>query len=308
MKVNKKSFTEIIREYYENNIISHETYTELIDKAYLFMPGDKDELEKEQKLMLALRTNDDIVMLRVRNYFSEHLQNFCVIRVFRYSNHPEDHYLYMVISKKAVIGKHEYAVHSCWNDTTNSLNFGTYGIDSYEKALELCKEKFHDVYNIKPERFIATVDSVDYTKSKMKKAAFNNPITFNIALTVLLNNGVVNIKHTSKDDLILEMLSGNNNSIVDDSILKEAAEIAKELANNLNPWELAEFINNDMEIYSKNNISKSKLITAVRNLIDVTIEGYCYVPGNLTEEDYDDLMDKTGLCEEEIDFIMNEEE
>lgn len=74
-----------------------------------------------------------------------------LVDVMRASDHEDDWYLYHVIAKKPNVHKYfndsDY-VYSCWtawNETTKSLNFGHYCLESEEKAREICSEFFHRI-------------------------------------------------------------------------------------------------------------------------------------------------------------------
>ena len=88
------------------------------------------------------------VIENVRSYLKRELPNYKLVKVLRKSSHPDDHYLYMVIGKKQLepaykeMGMGEYTVWSCWNETTQSLNWGHYDIKTEEDALEMAKEYF----------------------------------------------------------------------------------------------------------------------------------------------------------------------
>ena len=62
-----------------------------------------------------------------------------LVDVMRHSDHPDDHYLYHVIAKR----KDSYSCWTCWNETTQSLNFGHYNLVSEEVAREICDEYFY---------------------------------------------------------------------------------------------------------------------------------------------------------------------
>ena len=86
----------------------------------------------------------DNVIENVKKYFAEHLLNYEVTKVVRKSPYPDDWYLYMVVGRKKEdpynMGK--YSAWTSWNETTQSLNFGHYGIDTEAKALEVLSEFF----------------------------------------------------------------------------------------------------------------------------------------------------------------------
>lgn len=71
----------------------------------------------------------------VRSYFEKELKNYEVISVRQ--KITED-YLYRVMAKNKVTGK--YAVWTCWNESTQSLNFGHYDLTK-ETAIDIlfCK-------------------------------------------------------------------------------------------------------------------------------------------------------------------------
>jgi len=75
------------------------------------------------------------VYKNVRSYFERELKNYEVILVRQ--KITED-YLYRVIAQNKITGK--YAVWTCWNETTQSLNFGHYDLTK-ETAIDIlfCK-------------------------------------------------------------------------------------------------------------------------------------------------------------------------
>ncbi len=80
----------------------------------------------------------------VCDYFknSQALINYTPINICPKSTHPLDEHMYIVIAKEKK--SDTYAVWSCWNTTTQSLNHGHYRIPSYKKALELAITLVHD--------------------------------------------------------------------------------------------------------------------------------------------------------------------
>ncbi len=75
----------------------------------------------------------------VELYFKEHLPQYTVLEIRKKSYHPDDCYLYMVSA-----GKEDgtYAVWTSWNETTQSLNYGHYGL----KSTEDCEKVFQKFY------------------------------------------------------------------------------------------------------------------------------------------------------------------
>ena len=63
-----------------------------------------------------------------------------LVEVRRASDHPEDHYLYHVIAKIGVT----FSCWTSWNETTQSMNFGHYGL-TYEECDSVLKEYFHRI-------------------------------------------------------------------------------------------------------------------------------------------------------------------
>lgn len=74
-----------------------------------------------------------------------------LVDVMRASDHPEDDYLYHVVARKLNEkklfhnGEWNYSCWTCWNETTHSLNYGHYQLDSEERAREICAEFFHRI-------------------------------------------------------------------------------------------------------------------------------------------------------------------
>ena len=97
-----------------------------------------------------MTTANDIpkdVLINVINYFSKNLPTFSVMEILKASNHPDDSYLYMVIAKKKanpfsrIMG--DYSCWTSWNESTQSLNCGHYGLKTIHDAREICKKYFH---------------------------------------------------------------------------------------------------------------------------------------------------------------------
>ena len=72
-----------------------------------------------------------------------------LVDVMRHSDHPADSYLYHVIARRPNVNKYfhngdwNYSIWTCWNETTQSLNFGHYNLTSEEVAMEIHKEFFY---------------------------------------------------------------------------------------------------------------------------------------------------------------------
>jgi hypothetical protein len=90
------------------------------------------------------------VIINVEHYLKENNLGE-LVDVMRASDHPDDHYLYHIIAKKPNTsklfhnGEWNYSCWTCYNATTQSLNFGHYNLESEEEAREICKEHFHSI-------------------------------------------------------------------------------------------------------------------------------------------------------------------
>lgn len=86
----------------------------------------------------------------VKKYLAEHNLGE-LVDVMRASDHPEDGYLFHVIARKPNEkklfhnGDYSYSAFTSWNETTQSLNFGHYHLESEERAREICAEMFHRI-------------------------------------------------------------------------------------------------------------------------------------------------------------------
>ena len=101
------------------------------------------------------------VLRHVEVYFKKHLPNYAVLTVSRKNLHPDDNCLYIVSAKNEK--NNTFAVWSCWNERSQSLNHGHYGIKSLKACEELVKEytdktKYFAVYrcahNVKKRIFV----------------------------------------------------------------------------------------------------------------------------------------------------------
>lgn len=81
------------------------------------------------------------VIDHVSEYFKEHLPEYTVLEVRRKSSHPEDSYLWVVSARK---NDGTFAVWTAWNESTQSLNHGHYGIKSLEGCGKLMSEYIDD--------------------------------------------------------------------------------------------------------------------------------------------------------------------
>ena len=74
---------------------------------------------------------------------SSSLSDYRILHIYRKSNYMEDDYLYSVIGYNMKSGT--YACWSSWNNITESLNHGHYGLLSENDAVKILKEQFNDI-------------------------------------------------------------------------------------------------------------------------------------------------------------------
>lgn len=77
---------------------------------------------------------------QVKAYFREDLPLYTILEIRKKSYHPDDHYLYMVSAIKC---DGTYAVWTCWNHITKSLNHGHYGLQSQEECEKIMDEFYY---------------------------------------------------------------------------------------------------------------------------------------------------------------------
>lgn len=83
------------------------------------------------------------VIENIKNYLERNnLGEF--IKAVRMSDHPDDSFLYGVIAKK----NDDYSCWTCWNETTQTLNYGHYNMVSEEVCSEILMENFHRIYGV----------------------------------------------------------------------------------------------------------------------------------------------------------------
>lgn len=88
-----------------------------------------------------LRTYDTKqVRKNVEEYFKKYLPGYTVLEIRKKSVFPEDNYLFMV---SAINEDGSFAVWTCWNETSQSLNYGHYNLHSIED----CEKVFQEFYN-----------------------------------------------------------------------------------------------------------------------------------------------------------------
>ena len=86
----------------------------------------------------------------VKKYLVEHNLGE-LVDVMRASDHPEDDYLYHVIARKINEskffhnGEWNYSCWISWNETTQSLNFGHYNLQTQTEARRICYAYFKSI-------------------------------------------------------------------------------------------------------------------------------------------------------------------
>lgn len=80
------------------------------------------------------------VLEEVDLYFRENLPQYTVLKIKKKSYHPDDSHLYMVAAEKQ---DGTYAVWTCWNSSTRSLNHGHYGLRSEADCERIMEEFYH---------------------------------------------------------------------------------------------------------------------------------------------------------------------
>ena len=73
-------------------------------------------------------------------YFKEHLPKYTLLNIRKKSYHPDDSHLYMISARK---DDGTYAVWTCWNQKTESLNHGHYGLQSEEACKKVMDEFYY---------------------------------------------------------------------------------------------------------------------------------------------------------------------
>ena len=84
------------------------------------------------------RFSTEEVSKDVIKYFKEFLPEYEVKMVTHYREHPDDYYLYEVIAE--CISNGTYACWSCWNQITQSLNYGHYAYQTQDECIRELKE------------------------------------------------------------------------------------------------------------------------------------------------------------------------
>lgn len=88
-----------------------------------------------------LRTYDTKqVRKNVEEYFKKHLSGYIALEIRKKSVFPEDAYLFMV---SAINEDGSFAVWTCWNEKSQSLNYGHYNLS----CIEDCEKVFEEFYN-----------------------------------------------------------------------------------------------------------------------------------------------------------------
>ena len=128
----------------EDNMISSEKEDEINN----FLLAEKTKSFIKEKQPEVSPVPDEVIDM-VKRYFHKNLTMYASLEIFRSSNHPEDDYLY------SIIGLHNNGTFSCWtcfNSQTESLNYGHYGLETEDMALEIISSYYHDITG-EPEKY-----------------------------------------------------------------------------------------------------------------------------------------------------------
>jgi len=90
-------------------------------------------------LFMRIMEQNSKVWTDVKEYLEEHLPLYSVVDIRNKSAYPEDNYLFMVSAKKE---DGSYAVWTCWNQQTKSLNHGHYGLKNHDECVKIFEEYF----------------------------------------------------------------------------------------------------------------------------------------------------------------------
>lgn len=78
---------------------------------------------------------------KLQAYFKEHMPKYEIVEVVKKSSHPDDSHLYMVAARKH---PNTFAVWTSWNESTESLNHGHYGLTTLLECEKIFQEFYHD--------------------------------------------------------------------------------------------------------------------------------------------------------------------
>lgn len=156
--------------------------TEIIDSGNTDLQAEAEKLLSKESVMEYIREHIPYtakvpfeVKNNVQSYFEEHLKNYTPVEICRISNHPEDHYLYAVIARH---NNGDYACWTSWNHSTESMNFGHYGLSDREAAFSIVQDKFNDISGeiekYGPEKTVTAMDSSCNTKDIREDASLEH--------------------------------------------------------------------------------------------------------------------------------------
>ena len=136
--------SERLSDVFVNNIKALKPYVTSVDSEeideFLQSPNVIAFIKERQPELSPVSDN---VIKNMKQYFEKHLSDYQITDVCRKSNHVEDSYLYSVVAKKG----DEYACWTSWNETSQSLNYGHYSLESRDVAIDILKENFFDMTN-----------------------------------------------------------------------------------------------------------------------------------------------------------------
>lgn len=148
-----------------------------------------------------MKKADKFVIERVRTYFQEHMKDYDGERALVFcggSRRTGDSYIYLVMAKEK--NGNNYACWTCWNDKTESLNFGHYNL-SYRDAMCVLEE-FEPILDGQM-RFIV-VDNNEYEEPKQFA---NKTQLFKFAISILEDRFDMEYGYSSPIRQVLQYVS-----------------------------------------------------------------------------------------------------
>lgn len=78
------------------------------------------------------------------DYMAKKLPQYELLNTYPKSNHPDDSYLHMVVARHKT--NHTYAVWTCWNTKTESLNHGHYNLLDKASCMSVLIRNYYDCH------------------------------------------------------------------------------------------------------------------------------------------------------------------
>ena len=84
----------------------------------------------------------DSVIEHIESYFNKNLKAYEITDVFRKSNHPDDAALFSVVGRRK---DGYYACWTSWNENTQEVNHGHYGLNDKDTAIAIIRKNYNDI-------------------------------------------------------------------------------------------------------------------------------------------------------------------